>query len=43
MDPNNAILYENTLLKYCATKKRKMSNKKKLKRKSKNPIYFGEF
>jgi hypothetical protein len=29
MDPNIAMLYENTLLKYNAMKKQKMSNKKK--------------
>jgi hypothetical protein len=43
MNPNIAMLYENTLLKYYAMKKQKMSNKKKLKRKSTNPIYLGVF
>jgi hypothetical protein len=45
MDPNNAILYKNTRLKYYTMKKQKMSNKNKnkLKRKSTNPIYLGEF
>jgi hypothetical protein len=43
MDPNNATLYENTSIKYYATKKQTMSNKMKLKRKSTNPICLGKF
>jgi hypothetical protein len=42
MDPNNAILYENTLLNTMLWRNEKCQIKK-LKRKSTNPIYLGEF
>lgn len=43
MDPSNVILYENSLLKYYAMKRRQMLNKKKQNRKRTNPIYLGKF
>lgn len=43
MDPSNVILYENSLLKYYAMKKQKISNKKKQQRKKTNQIYLGKF
>jgi len=43
MNPSNVILYANSLLKYYAMKKQKISNRKKQQKKKTNQIYLGKW